>query len=104
MALPRHRTAFVIFPGLSLHAISLYEVDHIVPLSKGGRDDPSSRQWLPRKQRRDTTQQDLDHRDSKDMEEGAGPGCHFGTPGRKPSTRRGAGAAHWALGGSEAGS
>jgi len=35
------------------------EVDHIIPLSKGGRDDPRNMQGLPRVRHRDTTRQDL---------------------------------------------
>ena len=35
------------------------EVDHIVPLSKGGRDDPGNMQWLPREQHQDKTRRDL---------------------------------------------
>jgi len=35
------------------------EVDHIVPLSKGGRDKPSNMQWLPREQHQDKTRPDL---------------------------------------------
>ncbi len=35
------------------------EVDHIVPLSKGGRDAPSNMQWLTREQHRDKTRRDL---------------------------------------------
>jgi hypothetical protein len=32
---------------------------HIVPLSKGGRDDPSNMQWLPKGQHQDKTKRDL---------------------------------------------
>ncbi len=35
------------------------EVDHIVPLSKGGRDDPGNMQWLSREQHQDKTRRDL---------------------------------------------
>ena len=35
------------------------EVDHIVPLSKGGRDDARNMQWLPREQHRDKTRWEL---------------------------------------------
>jgi hypothetical protein len=35
------------------------EVDHIAPLSKGGRDDPSNMQWLPKKEHQDKTKRDL---------------------------------------------
>ena len=35
------------------------EVDHIVPLSKGGQDHPSNMQWLPREQHRDKMRRDL---------------------------------------------
>ena len=35
------------------------EVDHIVPLSKGGQDQPSNMQWLSREQHRDKTRRDL---------------------------------------------
>ncbi len=35
------------------------EVDHIVPLSKGSRDDPSNMQWLPKAQHREKTKRDL---------------------------------------------
>lgn len=35
------------------------EVDHIVPLSKGGRNDQSNMQWLSREQHRDKTRQHL---------------------------------------------
>ncbi len=34
------------------------EVDHIVPLSKGGRDVPSNMQWLPKEQHQDKTKLD----------------------------------------------
>ena len=35
------------------------EVDHIVPLSKGGADQPSNMQWLPHDQHREKTKRDL---------------------------------------------
>ena len=35
------------------------EVDHIVPLSKGGLDDPNNMQWLPKEQHKDKTRRDL---------------------------------------------
>jgi 5-methylcytosine-specific restriction endonuclease McrA len=35
------------------------EVDHIVPLSKGGPDTPANMQWLPRNVHREKTKQDL---------------------------------------------
>ncbi len=35
------------------------EVDHIIPLAKGGRDDPSNMQWLSRAEHREKTRQDL---------------------------------------------
>ena len=35
------------------------EVDHIVPRSKGGRDDPRNMQWLPKAQHRDKAKLDL---------------------------------------------
>jgi 5-methylcytosine-specific restriction endonuclease McrA len=35
------------------------EVDHIVPLSKGGRDEPSNMQWLPKARHQDKTKRDL---------------------------------------------
>jgi hypothetical protein len=35
------------------------EVDHIVPLSKGGRDAPSNMQWLPKGQHQDKTKRNL---------------------------------------------
>ena len=35
------------------------EVDHIVPLSKGERDDPSNMQWLPKTQHQEKTKRDL---------------------------------------------
>jgi len=35
------------------------EVDHIVPPSKGRRDDPSNMQWLPKAQHQDKTKRDL---------------------------------------------
>ena len=59
MALLRHSTPLAIIPGLSLLAISLCEVNQIVPLSKGGRDEPSNTPWLPKAQDRDKTQRDL---------------------------------------------
>ena len=59
MALLRHSTPLAIIPGLSLLAISLCEVNQIVPLSKGGRDEPSNMQWLPKAQRQDRTRGDL---------------------------------------------
>lgn len=31
------------------------EVDHIIPLSRGGADDPSNMQWLPRDVHREKT-------------------------------------------------
>ena len=34
------------------------EVDHIVPLRKGGRDDPSNLPWLPREPHREQTRRD----------------------------------------------
>jgi hypothetical protein len=36
-----------------------YEVDHIVPLSKGRRDEPSNTQWLPMAQHQDKTKREL---------------------------------------------
>jgi hypothetical protein len=35
------------------------EVDHTVPLSKEGRDEPSNMQWLPKAQHVEQTRQDL---------------------------------------------
>jgi hypothetical protein len=34
------------------------EVDRIVALNKGGRDDPSNMQWLPREQHQDKTRRE----------------------------------------------
>jgi hypothetical protein len=35
------------------------QIDHIVTLSKGGRDDPSNMQWLPREEHQEKTKRDL---------------------------------------------
>jgi 5-methylcytosine-specific restriction endonuclease McrA len=35
------------------------DVDHLVPLRKGGRVDLSNIQWLPREQHQDKTQRDF---------------------------------------------
>jgi hypothetical protein len=48
MAPPRHSTALVNIPGLSLLAISLYEVDHIVPLSTGAGMTQATCRGCPR--------------------------------------------------------
>lgn len=35
------------------------QVDHIIPLSRGGREDPSNMQWLPKAQHQDKTRREL---------------------------------------------
>jgi 5-methylcytosine-specific restriction endonuclease McrA len=35
------------------------QVDHVVPLGKGGADTPSNMQWLPKEQHQDKTKRDL---------------------------------------------
>ncbi len=35
------------------------EVDHVIPLSKGGRDDPGNMQWLSKEQHKEKTKRDL---------------------------------------------
>jgi 5-methylcytosine-specific restriction endonuclease McrA len=35
------------------------EIDHVVPLSKGGKDAPENMQWLPRREHQDKTRRDL---------------------------------------------
>ena len=35
------------------------QVNHIIPLSKGGPDTPANMQWLPRDVHREKTKQDL---------------------------------------------
>jgi len=59
MAPPRHRTALVNIPGLSLLTVSRFDVNQSVPLSRGGRDDLSNLQWLPKALHQEKTRRDL---------------------------------------------
>ena len=47
------------------------EVDHIVPLSNGGQDEPNDMPSRPREQHQDKTTRDLRHSGSEDREERA---------------------------------
>lgn len=59
MALLRHSMTLGISTGISLLAMSLHAVDHIVLLSMGGRGQPSNMQWLSKDTIKDKTKRDL---------------------------------------------